>query len=408
MRLLAGAGGANTAARRSPSLPVGAGQRWGLAGRDPGRSARAAGPRPSTRGPSCTPRCAVSAVGVRWLHLLSHPRPRRLPRRRHGPRQDHPGDLPAAGAPPERAARPEPARGPRLPHRQLDRRARPRFAPSLRYLVAHPSALPAADLKARPPKRPGRAPIWSSPATARCCAPPGSPHRVGPRDPRRGAGDQEPRHPPDARGEAAHRPRAHRPDRHPGGEPPRRPVVLFDFINPGLLGTAKEFTAWIRRRRSDAPTAAYGPAAPSWSAPTSSAASRPTAAVIADLPDKTELRVLYAERRRSPSTSRRSTTSPRRSTRPTAEGVARGAGAGLPHALQADLQPPLAVARRRRAGPRPTAASWPACASWPRSSPPSRRRCWCSPVSRLTDPLAAFLWVRSSGARPACCTAPPR
>ena len=37
-------------------------------------------------------------AGVRWLHLLVQPRPRRLPGRRHGPRQDDPGARAAAGA----------------------------------------------------------------------------------------------------------------------------------------------------------------------------------------------------------------------------------------------------------------------------------------------------------------------
>ncbi len=48
---------------------------------------------------------------------------------------------------------------------------------------------------------------------------------------------------------------------------------------------------------------------------------------------------------------------------------AQGRRAGLPDALQADLQSPVALARRRRVGAKPTAASWRGCAKSPRSSP---------------------------------------
>ena len=87
-------------------------------------------------------------VGVRWLHLLVVARPRRLPGRRHGPGQDDPGAGAAAGA--------------QAPSRTGGGRAcssRPasllanwaseieRFAPSLKALVAHPSAMPAAELR---------------------------------------------------------------------------------------------------------------------------------------------------------------------------------------------------------------------------------------------------------------------
>ena len=59
----------------------------------------------------------------------------------------------------------------------------------------------------------------------------------------------------------------------------------------------------------------------------------------------------------------------------------RGRRPRLPHALQADLQPPLAVARRRRVDAPRTAASSRACASSCEPSPRGRRRCSSSPSS---------------------------
>ena len=64
---------------------------------------------------------------------------------------------------------------------------------------------------------------------------------------------------------------------------------IFDFLNPGLLGSAKEFTAFTKRLAPSAASTRTARCA-SWCGPTSCAGSRPTATVIADLPDKTEVK----------------------------------------------------------------------------------------------------------------------
>ena len=90
-----------TATASRPTRPTGRAS-------SPGRGWRRRSPAlrdPDRTGATCDPGAALKATlrpyqqaGVRWLHLLSQPRPRRLPRRRHGPRQDDPGAGAAAGA----------------------------------------------------------------------------------------------------------------------------------------------------------------------------------------------------------------------------------------------------------------------------------------------------------------------
>jgi superfamily II DNA or RNA helicase len=163
-----------------------------------------------------------------------------------------------------------------------------RFAPSLRYLVAHPSALPAADLKARPPKALVGADLvittygtllraaWLTSAAwdlaildeAQAIKNPGARQTL-----------------------AAKQLTARARIAMTGTPVENRPTDLwsiFDYINPGLLGTAKEFTAWIRSR-SDAPTAAWGPLR-ELVRPYILRRLKTDRSIIADLPDKTELR----------------------------------------------------------------------------------------------------------------------
>ena len=67
-------------------------------------------------------------------------------------------------------------------------------------------------------------------------------------DPGRGPGDQELRHPPDARREGAASDGPHRPDRHAGGEPAGRPVVAVRFPQSGPAGLGQG----VRRFRQGA------------------------------------------------------------------------------------------------------------------------------------------------------------
>ena len=82
--------------------------------------------------------------------------------------------------------------------------------------------------------------------------------RLAVRHPRRGAGDQEPRRQADPGGQGAEGQGAHRADRHPGRKSPGRLWSIFDFINPGLLGTAKQFGSYAKRL-ADRPHNPYGP-----------------------------------------------------------------------------------------------------------------------------------------------------
>ena len=137
---------------------------------------------------------------------------------------------------------------------------------------------------------------------------------------------------------------------------------IFDFLNPGLLGIGQGSSRSFVKRLADRPHNAYGPLR-ELVRPYILRRLKTDKRVIADLPDKTEVKAYCALSRAGgalPAGGRRSW----RASSSDADGhPAARPRAGLPDALQADLQPPLAVARRRRAGPRPTAASSRACAS---------------------------------------------
>ena len=174
-------------------------------------------------------------VGVRWLHLLSHARPRRLPGRRHGPRQDDAGAGAAAGAE-ERARWPNGGRACSSRRRRSSRTGRRRSSAS-RRACGRSSRI---RRRCRPPScRRSIADSWrtstsSSRATDRCCALPALVEdAVATGRARRGAGDQESRRQADARGQAARRARADRADRHAGREPARRPLVDLRLHQPG-------------------------------------------------------------------------------------------------------------------------------------------------------------------------------
>jgi hypothetical protein len=71
---------------------------------------------------------------------------------------------------------------------------------------------------------------------------------------------------------------------------------IFDFVNPGLLGTAKEFTAFTKRL-SGRPGASYGPLR-ELVQPYILRRLKTDRAVISDLPDKTEIKAFCALTRR--------------------------------------------------------------------------------------------------------------
>ncbi len=139
-----------------------------------------------------------------------------------------------------------------------------RFAPSLRVLVAHPSATPREDARralargARPPRPRGRDVRLGPPLpVARRGA-------LRPRRARRGSGGEEPGRPPDARGEGAACTAAARAHRHARGEPRQRPLVDLRLREPrsprdgeGVrrLREGRRACGRLRRRHRRAPIA---------------------------------------------------------------------------------------------------------------------------------------------------------
>ena len=82
------------------------------------------------------------------------------------------------------------------------------------------------------------------------------------RHPRRGPGDQEPRHPPDPRRQGTARHRPHRPHRHAGREPPRRSVVALRFPQPRPARQRQGVRAFIKQLASKPSPTRLRPAAP--------------------------------------------------------------------------------------------------------------------------------------------------
>ncbi len=126
-----------------------------------------------------------------------------------------------------------------------------RFAPGLSVLVAHPSAMPAAQLKTIDPRREHSRPTSSSRRMARCARSLDLDVRLAPRRRRRGASHQEPGGEADARREGAAGAGPHRVDRHADREPPRRPVVDLRLPQPGA---ARIGQAVHRAHQSASPT----------------------------------------------------------------------------------------------------------------------------------------------------------
>jgi len=200
--------------------------------------------------------------------------------------------------------------------------------------------------------------------------------------PRRGAGDQEPRRAADPRREAIKsRVRLALTGRR--SRTGSRSLVDLRFACPG--SSARRPSSPLRQALPSARRRLRS--APQPRAPLSAAAPQERQGVIADLPDKTEVKpgapdppaaALYQE-------------GVRRSRIGWAVSPHRGRGSCcLPHALQADLQPSSqwlgdGEFRRRRA------ANTPGSSNWPRRSPRARRSSSSSPSSRRCRPLAELL-----------------
>ena len=176
---------------------------------------------------------AALPAGGRALALSARQaRPRSLPRRRHGAGQDHPGARRCCWCCEEQE--------PRRHGSQACWSRRPRcsptgpseierFAPSLKALIAHPSALPAAELKTLAPER--LAGCRSGDHELRLAAAHSMARGslLAPGRARRSAGHQESRSQADPGGQEAEGAGAVRAHRHAGREPARRPLVHLRF-----------------------------------------------------------------------------------------------------------------------------------------------------------------------------------
>jgi hypothetical protein len=114
-----------------------------------------------------------------------------------------------------------------------------RFAPDLRAIVAHPSAMPTADLRALDRERVAGIDLVITSYGSLLRVPGLTKNPVAPRDLRRGASHQESRRETDAGRAAARGAGSHRPDGHAGGEPSRRPVVDLRCDQSGAPGIAQ-------------------------------------------------------------------------------------------------------------------------------------------------------------------------
>ena len=281
-----------------------------------------------------------------------------------------------------------------------------RFAPSLTTLVAHPSVHAARRARRAGRRRSRRPPISSSPPTERWRA-----------SRRSGRGEwslvildeAQAIKNPGARQtqavKAAEGAGAHRAHRHARREPPRRPVVALRLPRTRACWAPRASSRAFAKRLAERRGRDLRAAAP------------PDPALLLR-----RLKTDRARRRRparqdrgegvlpAPGAAGRPLPADGRRARARHRGADAGhraarPGARLPDALQADLQPPVALARRRRVGRGGAAASSRACASSSRRWPRGRRRCSCSRSSARRPGR----WPRSSpvsSAGPAsCCTA---
>ena len=231
-------------------------------------------------------RHAVAAPAVQ-------PRPRRLPGRRHGPGQDHPGAVAAAGG-----ARP-PAQPSLLvaPASLLGNWAAEieKFAPGLKAAIVHPSAMPADQIKQFTPDAADHdLAITSYGSLLRMPALAETAWRFVILDEAQAIKN------PAARQTKAAKALKAKARIALTGTPVENHLgdlwSIFDFINPGLLGNAKQFSRYAKSlaERTDNP---YGPLR-ELVRPYILRRMKTDKAIIADLPDKTEIKALCGLSRR--------------------------------------------------------------------------------------------------------------
>ncbi len=163
-----------------------------------------------------------------------------------------------------------------------------RFAPSLKALIAHPSALPAADLKTFAPERLRDIDLVITSYGSLLRAPwiAEVPWRLAILDEAQAIKNPDAKQTRTVKGLKAGARFALT------GTPVENRLgdlwSIFDFVNPGLLGSAKEFTSFIKRL-ADRPHNSYGPLR-ELVRPYILRRLKTDKTVIADLPDKTEIK----------------------------------------------------------------------------------------------------------------------
>ena len=252
-----------------------------------------------------------------------------------------------------------------------------RFAPGLNAMIVHPSAMAADELKQLTPEQMAGLDLVITSYGSLLRMPALAETPLALRHAGRGAGDQEPERQADARRQGPEGAGTDRPDRNAGGEPPRRPVVDLRFHQSRAAGN-RQAVRPLHQSAGRAPAQPLRPAARAGAALHPAADEDRQNGHRRPAGQDGDQGVLPAQPQAGGALRRRQCRIwPKRCGKRMASS-AEGIVLAFADAAQADLQPSIAVAERRRSGPRRTAANWPACARSPRWWPHGRRRCWSS------------------------------
>ena len=177
---------------------------------------------------------------------------------------------------------------------------------------------------------------------------------------------------------------------------------IFDFINPGLLGSSKQFSAFVKGL-GESPRNSYGPLR-ELVRPYILRRLKTDKTIIADLPDKTELKTFC-------SLTRKQAALYQEAVEELAAGLQDADGMQRKGIVLAFLMRFKQICNHpsqwlaTAPGPRTTAASSLDCASSPRPRPRGRRRRWCSPSSVRPRRRLQNSSARCSDGPGWCCTA---
>jgi SNF2-related domain len=140
---------------------------------------------------------------------------------------------------------------------------------------------------------------------------------------------------------------AHRSHRDANREQSRDLWSIFDFVIPGLLGSSKAFANFVKALASQ-PHVSYAPLR-RLVQPYILRRLKSDKSIIADLPDKTEIKAFCHLTRKQAALYQAAVAELEQRLQQSADGIARrGMVLSLPYAPQADLQSPHAMAGRRR------------------------------------------------------------